>query len=86
MAAGAAIVAADIPTVHPPMEHIRNAILVPPDHPEEMARVIRLLMQADALAQSISRQAHEDVKAYSWDRRAARIHAFVKAALANPKG
>jgi glycosyltransferase involved in cell wall biosynthesis len=86
MAAGAAIVAADVPTVHPPLEHMRNAILVPPDHPEEMARAIRLLIQDDVLAQSISRQALEDVRAYSWDRRAARIHAFVKAAVANPKG
>ena len=85
MAAGADVVAADVPTMHPHLEYIRNAILVPPDHPEEMARAIRFLMQDDALTQSICRQAHEDVKAYSWGCSAARIHAFVKAALANPK-
>lgn len=81
MAAGTAIVAANVPTVNPPLEHMRNAILVPPDHPEELARAIKRLMQDDVLAESISRQAVEDVKPYSWEHRAAQIHSFVTAVL-----
>ena len=76
MAAGAAIAAVDIPTVRPPLEHMRNALLVPPDRPEEMAAAIRRLLEDDDLAESLAGQALEDVKSYSWDRRAARIHAF----------
>jgi len=81
MAAGAAIVAADVPTVRPPLEHMRNALLVPPGNPEELARAIRRLMQNDALAESLSRQAWEDAKPYSWQSRAEHIHEFITGTL-----
>jgi len=81
MAAGAAIVASDVPTVRPPLKQMKNAVLVPPDDPEEMAMAIRRLMQDDDLADAIARQAAEDVRLYTWDRRASRIQTFISSVL-----
>ncbi|MBW2147076.1 MAG: glycosyltransferase family 4 protein [Deltaproteobacteria bacterium] len=81
MAAGTAIVAADVPTVRPPLEHMRNALLVPPEDPQEIALAIRRLLQDDTLAETLSRQAYEDARLHSWDHRAAEIYAFTSAVL-----
>jgi glycosyltransferase involved in cell wall biosynthesis len=73
MAAGAPIVASDLPTVREILDDGDNALLVPPEDPEALAAAIRRLLVNPGLADRLRRTAYEQVQAYTWDARAARI-------------
>jgi glycosyltransferase involved in cell wall biosynthesis len=73
MAAGRPIVATDFPAVREVLRNGENALLVTPDSAEEIARGLRRALDDRSLAESISRRAHEDVKAYTWEERARKI-------------
>jgi len=73
MAAGAPIVASDLPTVREILTDGDNALLVPPDDPSALAAAIRRLLVNPGLADRLRRTAFEQVRGHTWDARAARI-------------
>ncbi|MGE3909824.1 MAG: glycosyltransferase family 4 protein [Chloroflexota bacterium] len=73
MAAGVPIVASDLPTVQEVLADGDNALLVPPEDPSAMAAAIRRLLVNPGLADRLRRTAYQQVQAYTWDARAARI-------------
>ena len=73
MAAGVPVVASDLPAIREVIADGVNGILVPPGDPEALAQGIRRLLDDPALAERLRRRALEDVAAFTWDRRAARI-------------
>jgi glycosyltransferase involved in cell wall biosynthesis len=73
MAAGAPIVASDLPTVREVLDDGDNALLVPPEDPDALAAAVRRLLVNPGLADRLRRTAYEQVQAYTWDARAARI-------------
>jgi glycosyltransferase involved in cell wall biosynthesis len=73
MAAGAPIVASDLPTVQEILTDGDNALLVPPEDPDALAAAIRRLLVNPGLADRLRRTAYEQVQAFTWDARAARI-------------
>ena len=77
MAAGAAIVAGDLPSLREVLEHERNAVLVPPDDPAALASGINRVLHDRALAERIGRTALAEVNAFTWTRRAKSIIAFL---------
>jgi glycosyltransferase involved in cell wall biosynthesis len=79
MAAGAPIVATDLPAVRDVLEHNANAWLVPPGDIGALARGIGdLLLDAD-LARRLASRAREDVEPYDWTVRARRLLEFAAA-------
>jgi glycosyltransferase involved in cell wall biosynthesis len=74
MAAGRAIVASDLPTLHEVLRHRENALLVPPNDMEAWARAIDGLAADADERRSLGARAHDDfVKQHSWQARARRI-------------
>ena len=73
MAAGAPIVASDLPTVGEVLTDGDNALLVPPEDPDALAAAIRRLLVNHGLADRLRRTAYDQVQAFTWDARAARI-------------
>jgi len=73
MAAGAPIVASDLPTVREVLSDGDDALLVAPEDPAALATAIRRLLVNSGLADRLRRTAFEQVRAYTWDARAARI-------------
>lgn len=78
MASGRPIVASDLPSFREVLVHGENALLVPPGDAESLARAIENLLADPELASRLTRRAFEDVKAYSWERRARAIADFCK--------
>jgi glycosyltransferase involved in cell wall biosynthesis len=73
MAAGVPILATDLPSIREVLRHGENAWLVPPSNPKALAEGIRHLLENSDLAERLARQAKEDVRQYTWKRRAAVI-------------
>jgi glycosyltransferase involved in cell wall biosynthesis len=78
MAAGVPILATDLPSIREVLRHGENAWLVPPGDPKALTEGIRHLLENPNLAERLVRQAREDVRQYTWKRRAAVIlqHVF----------
>ena len=73
MAAGGPIVASDLPTVREVLADGDNALLVPPEDPAALSAAIRRLLVNPGLADRLRRTAYDQVRAFTWDARAARI-------------
>ena len=73
MASGVPILATDLPSIREVLRHGENAWLVPPVDPKALAEGMRQLLENPDLAKSLARQAREDVRQYTWKRRAAAI-------------
>jgi glycosyltransferase involved in cell wall biosynthesis len=76
MASGRPIVASDLPSIREILTHERNALLIAPGNPQALTAAIRRLIEDRALGERIARQALEDAREYTWDRRAARLEAL----------
>ncbi len=79
MAAGVPIVATDLPSIREVLRHGENAWLVAPGNPKTLAEGIERTLNDAELAAHIGRQAREDVGQYTWEQRAEKITAFVRA-------
>ncbi len=77
MACGRPIVASDLPSIREVLEDGANALLVPSGDASALAGAITKLLSEPELAERLASRAFEDVKAYSWDRRAERIEKFL---------
>ena len=73
MAAGRPIVACDVPALREVLRHGENAWLVAPDDPRSLAEGIRTVLNDQALAARLAERAASDVRARTWEARAARI-------------
>jgi glycosyltransferase involved in cell wall biosynthesis len=77
MASGRPIVASDLPSLREVLADGRNAVLVEPGNPQALTAGIRRIKEDPALAERIARQALEDVRDYTWDRRAERLETLL---------
>jgi len=81
MASGTPIVASKLSSIGEMLNNT-NAVLVEPDNPKALSAGILELLRNTTHAQKISVQAKEDVKAYTWEKRAQRIINFINDSLA----
>jgi len=80
MASGTPIVASDLPSIREVLNE-NNAVLVEPDNPEKLADGIKRVLQDCGFADTISKQAREDVQNHTWQKRAKEILRFMKYAF-----
>jgi glycosyltransferase involved in cell wall biosynthesis len=77
MASGRPVVASDLPSIREVLVHEQNALLVPPGDSRALASAIERLLRDRDLARRLAARAFEDGRAYSWDRRAEALEAFL---------
>ena len=77
MAGKRPIVASDLPSVREVLNE-NNAVLVESGNPKSLADGIKKVLENSEFAQSIANQAYEDVKEYTWEKRAERILTYLK--------
>jgi glycosyltransferase involved in cell wall biosynthesis len=80
MAAGCAVVAADLPSVREALAH-DEAVWVPPGDPLALADGIRRLADDPARARQLGERARERARAFTWEARAAQLAAIIRAAV-----
>jgi len=78
MAAGKPIVASKIDTIQEVLKHEENALLFKPEDTESLTRNINRLLEDNELCEKTRENALEDVKEYSWKRRANKIKNFIE--------
>lgn len=76
MASGRPIVASDLPSIREVLNE-NSAILVRPDSPTDLAEGIEKSLKNPDFSAKISRQAHQDVQKYSWQKRVKNIIEFI---------
>lgn len=77
LASGTPIVASDLPSLREILSN-QNSILFPPEDFTALATNLKQLQQDKNLGKTLAKQALTDAKEYDWDRRAARIIAFIR--------
>jgi glycosyltransferase involved in cell wall biosynthesis len=83
LAAGRPIVASDLPAFREILTDGETAVLVKPGDVEALAGALQRLAADEALAARLGAAARALAPAYSWDARAARIEAALRAAIAS---
>jgi len=78
MAAERPIVASDLPSIREVLTNERNALLVPPGNPPALTDAIRRLKDDRDLGRRLVAQAADDVREYTWARRAERLEALFR--------
>jgi glycosyltransferase involved in cell wall biosynthesis len=79
MASRKPIITTSLPSVKEVLEDGKNAMLIEPNNPKQLAESIIKLKNNPELGAKISDKAFEDVKnKYTWDRRAKMILDFIK--------
>ena len=76
MASRRPIVASDLSSIREILNE-NNAILVEPDNPRALAEKIKNILENPQLAEKISNQAFQEVKEYTWQKRAQKILKFI---------
>ena len=79
MASGRPIVASDLPSIREVLRHEQNALLVAPGDPQALVAGLERIRKEAALAGSLARQAREDVREFTWARRAEKLEALFEA-------
>jgi len=77
MAAGAPIVASDLPALREVLQDNVNALLARPGDPDAFAEAVRRLLADPALASRLGAQARADVLGYCWEARAEALLDFL---------
>jgi glycosyltransferase involved in cell wall biosynthesis len=86
MAAGVPIVASDLPSLREVLHDGKNALLVEPGDPGALAKAIATLLENPAFAGQLARAAQDDVRSYTWDRRArSLLDAVARSRSVNPQ-
>ncbi|PYR89682.1 MAG: hypothetical protein DMF84_23425 [Acidobacteria bacterium] len=76
MAAGRPIVASDLPSIREILTDGHNALLVEAGNPQALTAAIRRLKEDAQAGERLARQALEDVRQYTWERRAAKLESL----------
>ena len=84
MASGKPIIASDLPSIREIVSE-KDVFFVKPDSPEELASCIRRLLVDSGFAERIAKQAKEDSKRYTWEKRAEKMLEFVKIKIKDKK-
>ena len=79
MASGRPIVASDLPSIREVLKDGENALLVEPGNPQALVAGIRRIKDDAALGARLAEQALQDVRAFTWARRAERLEALFAA-------
>lgn len=79
MASGAAIIASDLPVLGEILRHEGNALICPADDPPAWRDAIVRLCLDEALRLRLAEQAHSDLAAYTWQKRAEEILSWLSA-------
>ncbi|MFO7692965.1 MAG: glycosyltransferase family 4 protein [Vicinamibacterales bacterium] len=79
MASGRPTVASDLPALREILRPDENAVLVEAGSAEALAAGLARVLGDAALAARLAAQAREDVREWTWDRRAGRIEALLEA-------
>jgi len=79
MAASLPIVASDLPSTREVLSSGKNALLVPPNDPRALGEGLRKLLEDRSFAENLARKAYDDVKEYTWAKRAQKIVHFLRA-------
>jgi glycosyltransferase involved in cell wall biosynthesis len=77
MASGRPIVASDLPSIREVLTDGRNALLVEAGNAHAVTDGVRRIKDDPALGRRLAAQALEDVRAFTWEARAARIEALL---------
>lgn len=75
MASKRPIIATDLPALKKHLKHGRNALLIQPDDPDELAKAIETVRLNPTYAAELANAAYTDVLPYTWDSRARAIMA-----------
>jgi glycosyltransferase involved in cell wall biosynthesis len=86
MAMGKPIVAVDLPSVREEMIHGKNALLVKPEDPQELAEKIGIILNDHEKANALALKAYETAGEFSWEKRAARLAEFFRKVCADYQG
>jgi len=78
MAAGKPIVASDVGAIPEILRHEENALLSQPGSVDELVRNLSRLLCDAALSERLGAAARSDVRAYSWEKRVARVLDFAR--------
>jgi glycosyltransferase involved in cell wall biosynthesis len=78
MASGRPIVASDLPALREVLRPSANAVLVEPGDAAALAAGLARVLGDAALAARLAAQAREDVREWTWDRRAERVDALIE--------
>lgn len=79
MAAGVALVASDLPSLRELLTHERDALLVPPDDPVQLARGIGRLLGDEKLRRELAAALAARAPEHTWLARAERLLAWMRA-------
>jgi len=82
MASGRPIVASDLPSFREVLTDGRNALLVDAGNPQALTAGVRRIKEDAPLADRLARQAMEDVREYTWARRAGKLDTLFLEVLA----
>jgi len=77
MASGHPIVTSDLPSIREILDK-NNAMLVEPNSARKLVEGIKKVLQDKNLIDKISKQAFDDVKNYTWEKRGEKIAEFIK--------
>ena len=77
MASKRPIIATNLPSIREILSE-KNAIIVKPDDPSDLANGIKKILEDKELAEQISEQAFKDVDNYTWEKRVRNILSFIE--------
>jgi glycosyltransferase involved in cell wall biosynthesis len=84
MASGRPIVASDLPSLREVLRDGENALLVQPGNPQALVAAIARIKDDAALGARLAERARDDVREFTWSRRAERLAALFAAVTGAP--
>jgi glycosyltransferase involved in cell wall biosynthesis len=81
MASGRPIVASDLPSLREVLRDGENALLVEPGNPQALTAGVARIKNDPALGRRLAERAMEDVRQFTWGRRAERLEALFREVL-----
>lgn len=76
MTAKVPVIASDLPSIREILNE-KNAVLIKPNSPNDMAYAIKLLLNNENLGRELANEAYKKVQEYSWEKRAQKILDFI---------
>ena len=85
MASGRPIVASDLPSFREILRDGENALLAEAGNPQALVAAVMRIRNEPELGARLARQALEDVRDYTWARRAERLEALFRDVVETPR-
>ena len=84
MSAGLPIVLSDLPSLREIVEEGKTGLFYRPDEAEDLARVLKICLSDPEASLKRAERAREEMKEYTWQRRAEKIEEFFLIAVFPP--